>query len=77
MLTVLFAEYWIGVTEQEEQGRLKACRHIFGNEPKDPGISLAKKKMELMNLTKVGTDAHRSKNTRVNPKRLAPRRLKR
>ncbi|MFB4328104.1 YjdF family protein [Paenibacillus sp. CR_12] len=75
-LTVLFDEsckYWIGVIEQEEQGRLKACRHIFGNEPKDPEILefVSEKMMELMNLTKVGTDAKRSKNTRINPKRLA------
>lgn len=75
-LTVLFDEsckYWIGVIEQEEQGRLKACRHIFGNEPKDSEVLefVSEKMMELISLTKVGTNAKRSKNTRVNPKRLA------
>ncbi|CAH1191181.1 MULTISPECIES: YjdF family protein [Paenibacillus] len=75
-LTVLFDEsckYWIGVVEQEEQGRLKACRHIFGNEPRDSEILefVGKNMMELMSLTKVGTDTKRRKSTRVNPKRLA------
>ncbi|MBT2760377.1 YjdF family protein [Paenibacillus sp. ISL-20] len=54
----------------KEQGRLKACRHFFGNEPKDPEI-LEFVSEKMMNLTKVGTDAKGSKNTRVNPKRLA------
>ncbi|MGD0031155.1 YjdF family protein [Paenibacillus illinoisensis] len=75
-LTVLFDEsckYWIGVIEQEEQGCLKACRHIFGNEPKDSEVIefVSEKMMELMRLTKVGTNTKRSKDTRVNPKRLA------
>ncbi|WP_339272684.1 YjdF family protein [Paenibacillus sp. FSL W8-0426] len=75
-LTVLFDEsckYWIGVVEQEEQGRLKACRHIFGNEPRDSEILefVGKNMMELMSLTKVGTDTKRRKSIRVNPKRLA------
>ncbi|MBE7680258.1 YjdF family protein [Paenibacillus sp. P13VS] len=75
-LTVLFDEsckFWIGVIEQEEQGRLRACRHIFGNEPKDSEVLefVSEKMMKVMSLTTVETNAKRSKNTRVNPKRLA------
>ncbi|WP_336781631.1 YjdF family protein [Paenibacillus illinoisensis] len=75
-LTVLFDEsckYWIGVIEQEEQGRLRACRYIFGNEPKDSEVLefVSEKMMKLMSLITVETNANRSKSTRVNPKRLA------
>ncbi|RAR42369.1 DUF2992 family protein [Paenibacillus sp. MDMC362] len=46
---------------------------MFGNEPKDSEVLefVNEKMMELMSLTKVGTNAKRSKITRVNPKKLA------
>lgn len=35
-LTVLFeAPFWVGVVERVEDGRLSACRIVFGAEPKD------------------------------------------
>ena len=35
-LTVLFeAPFWVGVVERIEDGRLSACRIVFGAEPKD------------------------------------------
>ncbi|WP_445671289.1 DUF2992 family protein [Paenibacillus sp. FSL K6-2862] len=34
--------FWISVVEREEQGNLKTCRHISGNEPKDPRNSKEK-----------------------------------
>lgn len=66
-LTVLFDEsckFWIGVIEQKEQGRLRACRHIFGNEPKDSKVLefVSEKMMKVMSLTTVETNAKRSKN---------------
>ena len=35
-LTVMFeAPFWVGVVERVEDGRLSACRIVFGAEPKD------------------------------------------
>jgi len=38
-LTVFYdGQYWVGVIEQQEQGKLKAARYIFGTEPKNEEI---------------------------------------
>lgn len=35
-LTIFFEDpFWVGVYEREEDGRLSACRIVFGAEPKD------------------------------------------
>lgn len=35
-LTVYFDDpFWVGVYERQENGRLSACRLVFGAEPKD------------------------------------------
>jgi hypothetical protein len=31
-------QYWVGVVEEQDQGKLKAARYIFGTEPKDEEI---------------------------------------
>ena len=39
MLTVFFEEpFWVGLFERVEDGRLTACRVVFGAEPRDPEI---------------------------------------
>jgi hypothetical protein len=38
-LTIYFADpWWVGVVEIEEQGRLRAYRHLFGAEPTDGDV---------------------------------------
>lgn len=38
-LTVYFeGQFWVGVVEDNENGKLRAYRHVFGDEPKDGEI---------------------------------------
>jgi len=38
-LTVYFnGQYWVGVVEEQDQGKLKAARCMFGSEPQDEEI---------------------------------------
>ncbi|MNO35464.1 hypothetical protein D3C76_255180 [compost metagenome] len=66
-------QYWIGVVEEQEQGKLKAAKYIFGAEPKDEEIlAFISKELRgcVSGLTQeVPTKLPEAK--RVNPKRLA------
>jgi hypothetical protein len=38
-LTVWFeGPFWVGVLQREDGGRLTACRHVFGAEPKEQEV---------------------------------------
>ncbi|WP_334073070.1 MULTISPECIES: YjdF family protein [Paenibacillus] len=76
-LTVYFeGQFWVGVVEETIGGQLKAYRHIFGSEPKDPEIF----QFVIQELSRVADVLSRSRGVegeldtgarRVNPKRLA------
>ena len=66
-------QYWVGVVEELDQGKLRAARHIFGGEPQDEEI-LQFIRMDMMRIAR-GTSQEvavkRSEATRISPKRLA------
>ncbi|NEZ45071.1 DUF2992 family protein [Paenibacillus alvei] len=75
-LTVFFeGPFWIGIVEDTVHGRLKACRHVFGAEPKDAEVLefvevFMMPLMERVTQTAVGAQ---EQLRRINPKRLARR----
>lgn len=75
-LTVFFeGPFWIGIVENTVHGRLKACRHVFGAEPKDAEVLefvevFMMPLMERVTQTAVGAQ---EQLRRINPKRLARR----
>ncbi|MDQ0086651.1 hypothetical protein J2T12_000045 [Paenibacillus anaericanus] len=75
-LTVYFeGQYWVGVVEVTVEGKLKAYRHIFGAEPKDPEI-LEFVNFRLLSVINgitqaVGVENVMNSTGRINPKRLA------
>lgn len=75
-LTVFFeGPFWIGVVEDTVHGRLKACRHVFGAEPKDVEVLefVEVFMMPLMErITQTAVSAQEPLR-RINPKRLARR----
>ncbi|GGH16382.1 YjdF family protein [Paenibacillus segetis] len=74
-LTVYYeGQYWVGVVEVTVDGKLKAYRHIFGVEPKDPEI-LEFVNFRLLQVINGVTQALGVEDTqdlagRINPKRL-------
>lgn len=75
-LTVFFeGPFWIGVVEDTEHGRLKACRHVFGSEPKDAEVLefVEVFMMPLMERVTQGAEHAQEPLRRINPKRLARR----
>ncbi|MDO7908639.1 YjdF family protein [Paenibacillus sp. JX-17] len=67
-------QYWVGIVEIEDQGRLRAGRFLFGSEPRDQEILdfIAFRLGEVMDnmsehVDSAGSEMHR----RINPKRLA------
>ncbi|UUZ79902.1 YjdF family protein [Paenibacillus sp. P26] len=75
-LTVFFeGEFWVGVVEHEEDGRLKACRYVFGAEPYDAEVLgfIHGPMMPLLARTETAAEAAGPlrRRERVNPKRLA------
>lgn len=75
-LTVFFDErsqFWTGIVETGEEDRLKACRHVFGSEPKEADI-LAFVRCQMMELIARTTQSVQTKGKpeqRRNPKRMA------
>ncbi|MCY7484911.1 MULTISPECIES: YjdF family protein [Paenibacillus] len=75
-LTVFFeGPFWIGIVEDTVHGRLKACRHVFGAEPKDAEVLefvevFMMPLIERVTQTAVGAQ---EQLRRINPKRLARR----
>lgn len=76
-LTVYFeGQFWVGVVEEMIGGQLKAHRHIFGSEPKDPEIfQFVMQEMprisEVLSRSRGVEGDEASEARRVNPKRLA------
>jgi hypothetical protein len=66
-------QYWVGVVEEIEVGKLKAARHIFGSAPKDAEV-LDFVQRNLLTLTSnlsQAVDVKDPSERRINPKRLA------
>ncbi|MFD0680295.1 MULTISPECIES: YjdF family protein [unclassified Paenibacillus] len=75
-LTVYFddgLQLWVGVVEAEENNHLKACRHMFGQEPKAEEI-IAFINFQMLPLLHKTTQAievsKTKKKSTANPKRL-------
>ncbi|MCQ9285259.1 YjdF family protein [Priestia aryabhattai] len=66
-------QFWIGIIEVVEGGKLKAFRYVFGAEPKDTEILdfIHHKLLNLINQSiHSGLDVKIKSNEKVNPKRL-------
>ncbi|MDT0147840.1 YjdF family protein [Priestia aryabhattai] len=66
-------QFWIGIIEVVEGGKLKAFRYVFGAEPKDTEILdfIHHKLLNLINQSiHSGLDVKINSNKKVNPKRL-------
>ncbi|NEU26715.1 YjdF family protein [Paenibacillus ottowii] len=65
-------QYWVGVVEEQDQGKLKAARYIFGTEPKDEQIlQFIREEMGEL-ISRLSQEvAIKSSETKANPKRLA------
>ncbi|MCY8933310.1 YjdF family protein [Bacillus atrophaeus] len=72
-LTVYYdGQFWVGVIEVVNDGKLRAIRHLFGREPKDSEI------MHFVNNQLLQTLSHaeqegvcvKAKSKKLNPKRL-------
>lgn len=66
-------QFWVGVFEETSEGKLKACRYVFGPEPADAEVQ-ALINYQMLNLLKeipARVDAETISNRRINPKRLA------
>ena len=74
-LTVFFeGPFWIGVVEDTEHGRLKACRHVFGSEPKDTEVLKFVDSLMMPLIERVTQGSENAQEPRrINPKRLARR----
>ncbi|WP_127490287.1 YjdF family protein [Paenibacillus ehimensis] len=74
-LTVYFeGEFWVGVTEHEADGKVKASRYVFGSEPYDAEVMefVQFRMLPLLAQTSVGVSVDTvARRGRVNPKRLA------
>lgn len=74
-LTVFWDEqcqFWVGVIESEADNRLRACRYVFGGEPKDAEILdfIHHRLLALLDETTQTVDTAYKRERRVSPKRL-------
>ncbi|MBD3919610.1 YjdF family protein [Paenibacillus sp. PR3] len=73
-LTVMFdGQYWIGIVEEQNKGKLRAARHVFGSEPQDEEVLLFIERELLLLVSRLTqeVDVRKPTATKVNPKRLA------
>lgn len=73
-LTVYYdGQFWVGVVEVNDNGKLKAGRYIFGSEPKDSEILefIHENIDEVTNKLSQEVDIKTSSDRRANPKRLS------
>jgi hypothetical protein len=66
-------QFWVGIIEVVEGGKLKAFRYVFGTEPKDTEILdfIYDRLLEVINQSvHAGIDVKIKSNKKVNPKRL-------
>ena len=67
------AQFWVGIIEVVEDGKLRAFRYVFGTEPKDTEILdfIYYKLLNIINQSvHSGLDVKRKSNKKINPKRL-------
>ncbi|WHX28364.1 YjdF family protein [Brevibacillus agri] len=73
-LTVYYdGQYWVGVVEHVDSARLRACRFIFGAEPKDGEVLdfVLHRLLPGLDNRKASVEVQEAVPTKVNPKRLA------
>lgn len=68
-------QYWVGVLEEQFQGKLRAAKYIFGTEPKDEEILqfVCRDMMQIVSGLSQEVAVKPSEAKRINPKRLARR----
>lgn len=78
-LTVYFAEqFWVGVLEEaNKDGSVRACRHIFGAEPKDTEILVFVQQQMLRCLERTRPQPAAGTVSTVTASRTSPKRLAR
>ncbi|MGZ9585893.1 YjdF family protein [Paenibacillus marinisediminis] len=66
-------QFWVGVFEEQVQGKLLAGRYIFGSEPKDEEVLdfIRNEISTLLARLSQGINIQLPETKRVNPKRLA------
>ncbi|BBI33483.1 YjdF family protein [Cohnella abietis] len=66
-------QYWVGVVEEQDQGKLKAARFIFGTEPNHEEVLefIRCEMLELLSGLTQEVEIKHSGNRKVSPKRLA------
>jgi hypothetical protein len=73
-LTVFYdGQYWVGVLEEQFQGKLRAAKYIFGGEPKDEEILrfVCQDMMQIVRGLSQEVAVKHSEAKRISPKRLA------
>ncbi|GIP21845.1 YjdF family protein [Paenibacillus sp. J22TS3] len=72
-LTVYYeSPYWVGVVQEEDKGRVKAARYIFGSEPADAEVLefITGQLAALMDSMTAEVKGKGSIPGKVNPKRM-------
>ncbi|MED4030258.1 YjdF family protein [Priestia megaterium] len=73
-LTLYFdGQFWVGIVEDNQDGVLRVCKHIFGKEPKDEEVLYFVNHimMRLLERVTTGVKVNQKKEQHINPKRLA------
>ncbi|MBE5099583.1 YjdF family protein [Priestia aryabhattai] len=66
-------QFWVGIIEVVEDGKLRAFRYVFGAEPKDKEILdfIYYRLLDIINQSvHSGLDVRRKSDKKINPKRL-------
>ncbi|MFE0566160.1 YjdF family protein [Priestia megaterium] len=66
-------QFWVGIIEVVEDGKLRAFRYVFGTEPKDTEILdfIYYKLLNIINQSvHSGIDVEEKSDKKINPKRL-------
>ncbi|KML31435.1 YjdF family protein [Priestia aryabhattai] len=66
-------QFWVGIIEVVEDGKLRAFRYVFGAEPKDTEILdfIYYRLLDIINQSvHSGLDVKRKSDKKINPKRL-------
>ncbi|MBN6186387.1 YjdF family protein [Aneurinibacillus sp. BA2021] len=73
-LTVYFeGQFWVGVLEEVEDGRVRACRYVFGSEPKETEVLdfVKHRAMSLLEQSTQTAEGSVEPKRKHNPKRMA------
>lgn len=74
ILTIYYdGQFWIGVIEYHENGRLKAYRYVFGTEPNDTEVwEFVNNRLPkiIQSRKQIGIADRKKLKKKVNPKRL-------